>query len=185
MAGATLAALHEVLEISEVRVTSKRAESRQAFAARMGTELGLAVVPAESVDEAIGGADVIVTATTANAPLVRARAVKAGALILSMGTHQELDADVFRCVSKIVPDDREKCKIWGDLAVALDAGALTEEDLYAELGQVVSGQRPARERDDEIILAVPQGMISQDVALAHFIYRRALAGGGGRWMGLS
>ena len=184
MAEMTLRALCEVLPVREARVTSRRPQTRQDLAERMGKDLGIDIRAVPTIDEALEGADVVVTATTANAPLVKAHALPWGCLILSLGTYQELDPGVFRCVTKVVPDDREKCKIWGDIAEALRAGTLREGGIYAELGEIVAGKRPGRERDDENILAVPQGMITQDVALAHFIYERAREKGLGRWLEL-
>ncbi|MBI2881362.1 MAG: ornithine cyclodeaminase family protein [Candidatus Tectomicrobia bacterium] len=184
MARTSLTALCEVLPIREVRVTSRRPESREAFSRRMTQDLGVPVIPAATVEEALQGADVVVTATTANAPLVTPPLLGEGSLLLSMGTHQELDPEAFRRIDKVVPDDWEKCKLWGDLAAGLRSGAFTETGLYAELGDIVSGKRPGRERQGEIILCVPQGMITQDIALAHFVYERALAQGLGRWVDL-
>ena len=184
MARTVLMALCEILPIAEVFVTSRRPESREAFSTRMGRELGIQAHPVDTVDEALDGADVVVTATTADAPLVPARLLEAGSLVLSMGTHQELDPEVFKRIDKVIPDDWEKCKLWGDLAAGLKSGAFMESGLHAELGDVVSGKSAGREREEEIILAVPQGMITQDIALAHFVFERASAQGLGCSMDL-
>ena len=184
MARQVLRALSDVLPIADVRVATRSPESRERFSQRASEELEVEVKPSSTIEEAVADADIIVTATTADAPLVPAHLLKKGSLILSIGTYQELDPEIFRLSDKVIPDDREKCKVWGDLAAGLRSGALREEEIYAELGEIVSGGKPGRENEDEIILVTPQGMITQDIALAHFLYERACAEGLGQKIAL-
>jgi ornithine cyclodeaminase/alanine dehydrogenase-like protein (mu-crystallin family) len=166
-----------VTPLKEVRIASRTAASRAALAEAMQKELTIPVRAVASVEQAVQGASVIATLTTANAPLVQPQWIRPGALILSMGNSQELAPELFPRISKIIVDDWETCRAMGDIAAALRAGTMAETDLHAEMGQVFRGQKPGRERSDEIILVVPQGMITQDVLLADYVYRKALAEG--------
>jgi ornithine cyclodeaminase len=64
----------------------------------------------------------------------------------------------------------------------VESGQFARADLYAEIHELVSGAKGGRERDDERILIHTTGLVSQDVALAHFLYRRALEKGVGLWL---
>jgi ornithine cyclodeaminase/alanine dehydrogenase-like protein (mu-crystallin family) len=75
--------------------------------------------------------------------------------------------------SKIVVDVLQQCAVMGDLHHALEAGVLTQADVYAELGEVVAGKKPGRESDQEIIIFDSTGMALQDVAAAALLYDKA------------
>jgi ornithine cyclodeaminase len=64
----------------------------------------------------------------------------------------------------------------------VEAGQFSRADLYAEIADLVSGAKKGRERADERILIHTTGLVSQDVALAHFLYRRAVEKGLGIWL---
>jgi ornithine cyclodeaminase/alanine dehydrogenase-like protein (mu-crystallin family) len=167
--------LAAVTPLREVRITSRTSASRASLAETMKRELKIPVRAVDSIEEAVQGASVIATLTTANAPLLQADWVEAGTLILSMGNGQELAPDIFRRLSKVIVDDWETCRAMGDIAAALRAGTMAETDLHGEMSEVFRGQKAGRENAEEVILVVPQGMISQDVLLADHVYRRALA----------
>ena len=78
--------------------------------------------------------------------------------------------------SKVVTDVTEQCAAIGDLHHAIAAGVMARESVHAELGEVVAGRKPGRERDDETIIFDSMGMALQDVAAATIVYERALAG---------
>lgn len=160
--------------LSEVRIASRTTASRVALAEAMQQELRLPVRAVESVEQAVRGASVVATLTTANAPLVESKWIEPGTLILSMGNGQELAPDIFRRISKVIVDDWETCRAMGDIAAALRAGTMVESDLHAEISEVFQGKKAGRQRSDEVILVVPQGMITQDVLLADHVYRKAL-----------
>lgn len=165
--------------LADVRVASRTPQSRAALAREMAGTLGAPVRPVDTVEEAVRGASIIATLTTANAPLVHAEWVGSGALILSMGNSQELAPEVFRRTAKVIVDDWETCRALGDIAAAIRAGIIGEDALYGEMGEVFRGEKPGREHPDEVILVVPQGMITQDILLADHVYRKAAAEGGG------
>jgi ornithine cyclodeaminase/alanine dehydrogenase-like protein (mu-crystallin family) len=172
-----LLALHEVFPLDQVRVTSVRRETRAAFAAELTRELGVPVEPFDSVDEVAAEADVLVLSTSADGPLVTERTFRPGMFVYSMGAHQEIDFPLFRAVDKFVADDWEQLKVKSDIRHMLSHGLIGDADIYADLAEVVGGEKPGRERPDERILVRSQGLVTQDTAQAVWVYRRAVEEG--------
>jgi ornithine cyclodeaminase len=169
--------LDEVLDLHEIRVTSRRPESREAFAERLRAETSTRVVVTETVEEAFDGADVLVEATrlTEPTPLLRTAQVRPGAFVVPYGTVSAVEDDLLDVMDKVVVDDWREARSgrFGALRRHVDSGRLSEETLHAELGQVVTGQRPGRESDEERILFWHRGLSILDVAVAHLLLRRA------------
>jgi ornithine cyclodeaminase len=162
--------------IKEVRGFDKRPEASVRFAKEIETNLGLTVKPAETAKEAVVGADVIVTVTVADEPIVRNDWIKAGSFFSHIGSYQEEDYDTVLKADKIVVDDWEHVKHRGTpiLAKLYSAGLIKDEDIYANLSELVSGKKPGREKDSERIFFSPIGMGTEDVAIAYRVYKKAL-----------
>lgn len=171
--------LADELALTEVRVTSRRPQSREAFAERLSAELAIPVRAVASADEAYDGADVLVEASrlTEPTPLLRTAAVKPGAFVVPYGTVSAVEIDLLDVMDKVVVDDWREAQSgrFGALRAHVDSGRLTEHSVYAELGQVVDDQRPGRETDDERILFWHRGLSILDIAVAHLILGRAEA----------
>lgn len=82
--------------------------------------------------------------------------------------------------SKVVVDVLEQCVTLGELHHALDAGALTRDEVYGELGEVIAGGKPGRTSADEIIIFDSTGMALQDVVTAVGVYEKAVSDGVGK-----
>ncbi|HZO49969.1 MAG TPA: ornithine cyclodeaminase family protein, partial [Gaiellaceae bacterium] len=176
--------LDSLLGFDEIRVTSRRPESRQAFGAALERALGKPVRVLGTVRETVEGADVVVEATRLPAPepILRTAWLDACTLLVPYGTMSALELDVLDGVDKVVVDDWAQCARddgFGALRPHVRAGLLTAETLHAELAQIVVGARPGRERDDERIVFWHRGLATTDVTLAALIYRRALERGVG------
>ena len=171
--------LADELDLTEVRVTSRRPESREAFAERLSGELSIPVRAVASAEEAFDGADVLVEATRLSepAPLLRTAAVKPGAFVVPYGTISAVELDLLDVMDKVVVDDWREAQSgrFGSLRAHVDTGRLTQHSLHAELGQIVAGQRPGRESDDERILFWHRGLSILDVAVSYLILTRAEA----------
>ena len=87
--------------------------------------------------------------------------------------------------STVVTDVLDQCAAIGDLHHALELGVMRREYVHAELADVVSGRRPGRQRDDEIIVFDSTGTALQDVAAARLVYERAVATGVGLYVDLA
>jgi ornithine cyclodeaminase len=166
----------------EIRVTSRRAESRKAFAAVLERALGRPVRVTETIEETVGGADVVVEATrlTAPEPILRTAWLGDCRLLVPYGTMSALELDVLDGFDKVLVDDWGQCEQddgFGALRPHVRAGHLSAASLYGELAEVVAGTKPGRERDDERILFWHRGLATTDVAVAALAYRLAVAAG--------
>jgi alanine dehydrogenase len=175
--------LDDLLDLEEIRVTSRRPESRDEFARRLSEELDTRVRAVATAEEAFEGADILVEASrlTEPAPLLRTSAVQPGAFVVPYGTVSAVEIDLLDVMDKVVVDDWREARSgrFGALRPHVDSGRLSELTLHAELGQIVAGLLPGRERADERILLWHRGLSILDVAVAHLVLRRAEAAGVG------
>lgn len=163
----------------QVRVWGRAPEKAFACAqdlAGRGLGDGVRLEVAFSVEEAVAGADVVITCTASREPLVRAGWLKPGAHVTALGSDgpdkQELDVEVLRRADLVVADSRTQCASIGELHHALEAGAVTEADV-PELGEVIAGTRPGRTSDDQLTVCDLTGVGVQDVAAAALVMERA------------
>ena len=179
---ANLAALAALFELEEIRINSKRPETREALAARVRSELGVAARPVSSVQEAVHDADIVVEATRLEKPAVLIRDVwlKADCLLITYGWVMAIDPQTVRGASKIVVDDWEQCLKGGQLHPMIETRELTGERIYAEIGAVVNGDRPGRESSDGRIVFWHRGFAISDIMLGAHILGRAEAAQIGR-----
>jgi alanine dehydrogenase len=175
--------LDRVLELREIRVTSARAESRQAFGERLERTLGKPVRVVGSVEEAVRGADVVVEATrlAAPAPILKTDWIAPAALVIPYGTMSAVELSLTSIMDKVFVDDWGQCRRgrFGALRAHVDQGLVTEATIAGELGDVVAGTRPGRERDDERILFWHRGLATTDIALGQALLDRAVEQGVG------
>ena len=173
-ARAAVPVMSKAFALKEIRVTSRTPESRQNYAKEVGKEYGLNIRPVASTEEALNGADVVISATTTSMPFVKYEWLSKGVTIYSIGKHQEMESDVYKKADKFVVDSWAHCKNKSDMQRMLKDNFLNEKDLYAELPELLSGKKPARQSDHERIFIRAIGLVNQDIALADWIYRRAL-----------
>jgi alanine dehydrogenase len=171
--------LDELFDLEEIRVTSRRPESREAFGEQLRAEISTPVRVVDTVEEAFADADILVEATrlTAPEPLLRTATVKPGAFVVPYGTVSAVELDLLDVMDKVVVDDWRETQSgrFGALRAHVDTGRLSRESLHAELGQVVIGERAGRESPEERILLWHRGLSILDVAVAHLILARAEA----------
>jgi alanine dehydrogenase len=170
-----LRALHCVFQANDVRVADHFPEAATGFAETMSEELGITVHPASSIETAVNGADIIVTATTADAALVRKGWVSPGAFIASVGSFPEIDPDLVLDADKIVVDSWAQNCIRGEFFRLIETGRLAQKDIHGEMGDVVAGMLPGRESDQELIIAGLIGLGTHDVACAAHVVEVSLA----------
>jgi len=169
--------LDEMFDLSEIRVTSRRPESREAFARSLSEVTDTAVRVTATAGEAFDGADILVEASrlTEPEPLLRTSAVGPGAFVVPYGTVSAVELDLLDVIDKVVVDDWREARAgrFGALRRHVDSGRLSAESLHAELGQIVAGQRPGRQRREERILFWHRGLSILDIAVGALILRRA------------
>lgn len=173
-ARAAVPVMAKAFDLKEIRVTSRTPESRRAYADEVGKEYGLNIRPVESTEEALRGADIVVSATTTSAPFVQNSWLGDGITVYSIGKHQEMESVFYKKADKFVVDSWEHCKNKSDMQRMLKENYLSEKDLHAELPELLTGKKPGRQSDRERIFIRAIGLVNQDIAMADHIYRRAL-----------
>ena len=172
-----LEAVCAVRNIVTAKVYSRRPEPLAEFCDRMSKKLGIDVSPASSPEDAVTGADVVVTITNSRDPVVNGEWVGEGAHINAAGSNslirKEIDGEAVRKCGLITVDSREQAQLeCGDLLVPAERGVVKWETLI-ELGDVVSGRVTGRTSKTQITLFESQGLAIQDIATAMRIYELA------------
>ncbi|MGY2195323.1 ornithine cyclodeaminase family protein [Pseudomonas pergaminensis] len=169
--------LDHLFDFDEIRVHSRRSESREAFAERLRQDLGKPVIVTEDWESTVRGADIVVEASRLDQPepLLRTEWIKPGAFVVPYGTMSAVELSLTDIMSKRVVDDWGQCKggLFGSLRAHVDAGKLSAETLHAELGQIVAGLKSGRETPEETILFWHRGLSLSDIALGHALLEKA------------
>lgn len=169
--------LDHLFNFDEIRVHSRREESRNGFAERLSCDLGKKVVATEDWQSCLEGADIVVEASRLDkpTPMLKTDWIKRGAFVVPYGTMSAIELSLTDIMSKLVVDDWGQCKggKFGSLRAHVEAGKLSERTLHAELGQIVAGLKPGRESDQETNLLWHRGLSLSDIALGHAMLEKA------------
>jgi len=159
-------------------------EQSQRYAADMSDQLGIAVEAVTEPRAAIQGADILVAATSAGSPIFDGTWVELGTHINGIGSHaphmRELDTTIVQRSRLIVDSCAAALAEAGDLLIPIQEGAITADHIAAELGEVLTGQKPGRTSPDEITLFKSEGLAIQDVAVAARVFDLARQRGVGQ-----
>ena len=176
-------ALSKVRKFDELMVWGRDSKKSEAYASEMSTVLGVKVVPAKTVEDAVRGSEIVVTATMSASPIVKVDWISGGTHITAMGSDepgkQELDTRILARADKVVVDSLRQCARLGEVHHALEDGSINESDVHAELGEVLLGKKPGRESDKEVTVCDLTGIAIQDVAISQFVYEKAKRSGKG------
>jgi alanine dehydrogenase len=169
---------HVLPELREIRIHSRRAESREQLAERLGRDLPSRDIHAvASWEDCIVGSDVVVEATrlTTPQPLLRTEWIAPGALVIPYGTVSAVELNLTEIMDKIVVDDWGQAGAGplGALRAHVDSGRLSEANLHAELGEIVASVKPGREHEGETILFWHRGLSITDIALGRALLAKA------------
>ncbi|AME28455.1 ornithine cyclodeaminase family protein [Burkholderia sp. PAMC 26561] len=170
--------LDHLFNFDEIRVHSRREESRNAFAQRLSQDLGKPVRVTEDWESCVRGADIVVEASRLPKPepLLKTEWIKRGALVMPYGTMSAVELSLTDIMNKMVVDDWGQCRKglpFGSLRQHVDTDRLSEETLHAELGEIVAGKKAGRQNDDETILFWHRGLSLSDIGLAHAMLEKA------------
>jgi ornithine cyclodeaminase/alanine dehydrogenase-like protein (mu-crystallin family) len=170
--------LDHFFDFEEIRVHSKRPESRRALAAKLSTDLAKPVTAVDDWEKCVRGADIVVEATRLPKPepLLKTEWIRRGALVIPYGTMSAVELSLTDIMDKVVVDDWGQCRRglpYGALRQHVDLEKITEQTLHAELGQIVANLKPGRERDSETILFWHRGLSLSDIALGSAILDKA------------
>ncbi|MCU5771187.1 ornithine cyclodeaminase family protein [Erwiniaceae bacterium BAC15a-03b] len=169
--------LDSLYDFDEIRVHSRRAESREAFARRLEQDLGKKIIVTDDWESCVRDADIVVEASRLEkpTPMLKTEWIKPGALVVPYGTMSAVELSLTDIMDKMVVDDWGQCKggMFGSLRAHVEAGKLSETTLHGELGQIVAGVKSGRQNDDETILFWHRGLSLSDIALGHAMLEKA------------
>ena len=164
-------ALRAVKPWERIRIASRTHAHAQALAEETGAEA------VESVEEAVRGADVVVTATNSSEPVLRHEWLKPGAHVNAVGssikTARELDTATIVASSLFVDRRESTVNEAGDYLLPLQEGAIGPDHIRAEIGEILTGEHPGRTAPDELTVFKSLGLAVEDLAAAEYVVRRA------------
>jgi len=181
-----LKAMAEVRPIKRCRVASRSIEHAGQLAKEMSGNVPFAIEPVDSVAKALDGADLVATVTNSKEPVVQREWISAGVHLNVVGSSTPLAREVDTATiaeSALFVDRRESTlNEAGDYLFAMRESAIGPEHIRAELGEVLTGQKPGRTSPEEITLFKSLGLAVEDLAAANYLYRQAQEGNAGTWI---
>ena len=176
--------LDGLFDFTEIRIHSRRKESREAFAARLEGDLKKKITVTDNWQDCLVGADIMVEASRLDvrAEHFKRDYVEEGALVIPYGTVSALELSLPAIMDKIVVDDLGQFRAgkFGALRPHIDQGLLSEAGVHAELAEIVVGRKPGRENEEERILFWHRGLSLSDIALGSAMLNKALSLGIGQ-----
>ncbi|WP_282027705.1 ectoine utilization protein EutC [Ruegeria faecimaris] len=178
-----LKALTLVRGIESAVIWARDAAKAETLASSLREELGVDVTASTDRVGAVSSADIIVTTTPSDIPLIKADWLQPGQLVIAMGSDQEhkveLDPGCLAKATLYVPDSQAQCALKGELRSAIAVGIFPADGRFAELGDITSDKAPGRQSDSDIIIADLTGTGVQDTAIATLARQRAENSGKG------
>jgi ornithine cyclodeaminase len=175
-----------VRPIKRVRVASRRIEQARKFADEIGPRFAFPVEPVDSVESAVRGAELIVTATTAEQPILKLEWISPGAHLNVVGssipTTREVDGATVAAASLFVDRRESTLNEGGEYLFALREGAIGAGHIKAEIGEILVGSHRGRTSTDEITMFKSLGLAIEDLAAADYLYQKAKPLQAGAWL---
>ena len=177
-----------VRTIELVKIFSRNTQKASALALSITAELGIGARVVNSPEDAVSGSGIVTAVTTSREPIIMGKWLDEGTHITSVGANtrakRELDPTCFsrsKVITDCTPLALEEA---GDLRAAIESGDITPNDIHAELGEVVNGTKTKRVNDHELTVFKSIGIGFQDIAVASFLYERAVQTGTGTMVSL-
>lgn len=178
MAYCCIHALNSVMPLKRLKIWSRDADRLKEFANRIRAELSIDVETAENPQRCVEDMKVVITVTNAPEPFLKNEWFAPGVLIYAMGNHQEVDLETYLSMT-FIADEREQVKVCPDIAALLKSGDLPVDHVQADLGEVIGNPSKGRTGPDQKIIVRSQGLATQDIAQAYWIYNQAIKQGEG------
>ena len=183
-----LAALDAVRSIRQARVACRNIERAQELVREMQPRFSFPIEAVKTNEEAVRGADLIVTATSSQEPVLYKDWISPGAHVNAIGTHspnsREIDSATM-AAARIFVDRRESAlNEAGDYLLAAKEGLINADSILGEIGELLIGTKLGRNSVDEITLFKSLGLAIEDIASAEYLYQKALSQNFGTWVNL-
>jgi len=180
-----LAALACVRSLKRVRVAARNIEHSQRLVEEMQPNVPFPIEAVQTNEQAVRGADLVVTATSSLEPVIKREWISPGAHINAIGTHspssREIDSATM-AAAKVFVDRRESAlNESGDYLLAAKEGVIGPDNIAGEIGELLIGTKSGRTSASEITLFKSLGLAIEDVACAEYVYRKAKAQNVGCW----
>jgi ornithine cyclodeaminase/alanine dehydrogenase len=177
-ARAHIQALCRVRKLNRIKLYSPSGTRAADVKKNLEPEVGVDIDVVNSAEETVRDSDLVVTATTAQQPILKSEWLKLGAHVNAVGSHRpdsrEIDGPTV-ARSKVVVDSREAIMAeCGDILLAIKEKSVTENHIHAEIGEVLARTKPGRSSASEVTLYKSVGIAIQDVATAQLLYRKAI-----------
>lgn len=176
--------LDHLFDFDEIRVHSRRKESRESFAKTLEQDLGKRIIVTEDWRSCLEGADIMVEASRLETreEIFKTAWIGKGACVIPYGTVSALELSMTSIMDKVVIDDFSQFRAgkFGALRPHIDLGLISEATVHGELAEIVAGKKPGREHDDETILFWHRGLSLSDIALGSAMLEKAKALGIGQ-----
>lgn len=170
-------ALRELFSLEQIKVWDKYEDAARKYAEEISSQFGIEVLPYSNPENVVRDADIVVTVTPSREPIVQANWIDDGMHINAIGADgpgkQELDPLIVKRADKIVVDSIKQCVSIGEIQHALARGLISEDDIHAEIGRILIGEKLGRETDNEVTLFDSTGIAAQDIAAAQIVYQLA------------
>ena len=181
-----LTALASVRAIRRARVCARNFDHAQRLAEEVQAKFSFLIEPVRNNEEAVRGADIIVTATSSLEPVIKKEWISSGAHINAIGTHspnsREIDSATM-AAARIFADRRESVlNESGDYLLATKEGVVTPESIVGEIGEILLGKLSGRTSESEITLFKSLGLAIEDVVCADYLYVKARQTDVGTWV---
>ena len=178
-----LMAICSVRNIKEIFINSPSIDSKSGYIHELEDLLDIPIIIEKNITKLLN-TDILVTSTTSPIPLFDGNLLDNGIHINCIGAHTKETREVdLRTIekSKVVVDERSTAlREAGELIIPLQNGEITDKIIYAELAEIVSGQKPGRITDDEITLFKSMGLSLEDISTAKLVFDKAIEKGLGR-----
>ena len=171
-----LLAISEIIDIHEIKATSTSEKQTLAFKDDMELKIECEITAKKTIRE-VCDCDILVTTTPSREPIVMDDWILEGTHINAIGADapgkEELDPLILKR-AKIIVDDIRQASHSGEVNVPISNGSLLVNDIFGELGEVLTGKKKPRTNDSDITVFDSTGLAIQDVATADMVYRKAL-----------
>lgn len=166
-------AIAEVFDISELIIWNHRRVTAEKFAKDM-KEIVTGNIHIVENAEAASKADVLITATTAQEPIIKAEWIEPGTIVFPLGSFQEIEDDLILKADNIIVDHEDQALHRGALKKLNKEGLLSSSDITTTLGKLANKKEFVKNLHENITICIPIGMGSVDVAVATEAYNRAI-----------